>query len=139
MQSHFFAEQELCIEECTLLLRVPQYNNSFYSEKYNNEITSTINRWKMMTESGKIKKITIIKYDTLSDIYYIAIDEKLLVTDLQYIDMNSITFQSTNHSPILISNETNEGKIFIKRCLKQIDNYIAFYGSNSDNIVYKNF
>lgn len=138
-QAYFDSDQQLVIKECILLLRIFDKTHPLYSEKHNDEISSVINKWKMLVENGKIQKMVIIKYDKLSDIYYLIIDDKILATDLHNIDVNSTTLQSTNHSPILVRNNTIEGKEFIKRSIKQIDNYIEYYGSNSENIIYKNY
>jgi len=137
IQPHFLANNDIEIDDCVIMIRKVPINDKLYSDVHSREIDSLIDRWKMMVDDGRIKKLAIIGYDKISDLYYIVCDDNILMTDLFALNTKSTSGQQTNNGPIIYYNDTLEGREYIMRCIKQFDNYEKHYKESAT--IYKNY
>jgi hypothetical protein len=127
MAPQFDAYNDLIIDNCTILLRKINQDHYLFSGSVETEIYNQIERWKKMVNDGRIKKLTIVGYDNISDMYYALFDNKLLITDIVNYDINDTCGQSTFRTPLIFSPKTISSRKIIDRYILQFDNYVSYY------------
>lgn len=117
---------DLCIKEAKVLLR--QFNNDdwFYDESMNQGIERAIDSWKKMVEKNNIAKLFISRFNYHPDHGIYIIDDKYLIEGnmLYYASRHEYEFQN---KVIVISNNSQEGKLWIE---KNIESYDIIYENN---------
>lgn len=80
---HLFAEDKIIVNNCTLLLREFDPESSEYNQKLVDQIDDSIKKWKVLEQTGKIKKLNIIRYFTNQSNFFCIIDDEMILSGFQ--------------------------------------------------------
>lgn len=123
IQANIAALKFVKIEQCTLLVRNLKKQHYLYTEQQSLELQMNLERWKMMVKNGNIEKLKVVAYNDISNDYCVIIDNKAMLGDTFFFDKNDTSGQN-NFSPIIIKNNTIDGKEIIERYIYRFDNYV---------------
>jgi hypothetical protein len=131
---YFFDNKEITIDECVIFLRKLHKGHELYDEKFDEAMERLKDHWIAMKS---IKKLTIIEYNRLSDIWYVICDDKLLLTDLlayNLLETNNPTKQLFRFQDIQNLMLTSDEK-YISQYIDQFDKYKDYY-EKKGNVTY---
>ncbi len=80
---HLFAENKITVNNCTLLLREFAPESFEYNQKLVDQIDDSIKKWKALEQTGKIKKLNIIRYFTNQSNFFCIIDDEMILSGFQ--------------------------------------------------------
>lgn len=120
----------LTVDKCTILIRD---NYNLNSQSFKNEVRLTIKKWETLLQSKRIKQLTILQYNHISDTNYLLVDNVALVIGTNQFDDSDSTGQHGDRHPLHIFADTPKKQNYIEKYINQFINYQRYY---SNNVIY---
>lgn len=126
-----FSNENIHVEKCVILVRSYIDKIGVSKDSYDKEVDNSKNRWIKLLHEGRINQLRIYSYESIPDIYYCILDNKILFSGLNCYDALDSTGQYGNRKAQVFHYKRD--KEIIENYIKHFDNYVQ---NHSSSVIY---